>query len=123
MITAFNAQIILNGHEYLAIAAKRQDISFTREGLSACGSPAQAGNCFTDDSYQRSVGRLVEACERWIYSTCLCFALDLAEQQRSSAIPIRFTKESTAGISSLRVGAPWSRCFRVLLTAHGPRLI
>jgi hypothetical protein len=92
----FNAQIILNGHEYLAIAAKRQNISFTKEGLSACGSPAQAGNCFTDVSDAAglaeiadtmrapcSVGRLVQVCERWIYSTCLCFALDSAEQQKT----------------------------------------
>jgi hypothetical protein len=75
----------LNGHEYLAIEAKRQNISFTKEG-----------NCFTDVSDAAglaeiadtmrapcSVGRLVEACERWIYSACLCFALDLAEQQRT----------------------------------------
>jgi hypothetical protein len=31
------AQIILKGHEYLAIEARRQNISFTKEG-----------NCFTD---------------------------------------------------------------------------
>jgi len=81
----FNAQIILNGHEYLAIEAKRQNIDFIKEG-----------NCFTDVSdaaglaeiadtmrAPSSVGRLVEVCERWIYSTCLCFALDLDEQQRS----------------------------------------
>ena len=30
-----------------------------------------------------SVGRLVQVCERWIYSSCLCFALDLDEQQKS----------------------------------------
>jgi hypothetical protein len=29
-----------------------------------------------------SVGRLVQVCERWIYSSCLCFALDLDEQQK-----------------------------------------
>ncbi|MGD0183113.1 MAG: hypothetical protein ABSC15_25160 [Terriglobales bacterium] len=34
-------------------------------------------------SEQRTVGRLSQACERWIYSTCLCFALDLEEQKRS----------------------------------------
>jgi hypothetical protein len=29
------------------------------------------------------LGRLTQVCEHWIYSACLCFALDLAEQQRS----------------------------------------
>jgi hypothetical protein len=27
---------------------------------------------------------LLQLCERWIYTTCLCFALDLEEQQRST---------------------------------------
>lgn len=30
-----------------------------------------------------AVGRLVQVCERWIYSTCMCFALTNEEQQRS----------------------------------------
>jgi len=29
------------------------------------------------------VGQLSQVCERWIYSTCLCFALTLAEQERT----------------------------------------
>jgi hypothetical protein len=54
------------------------------------------GNCFTDFSdaaglarvadtmirREADVGRLVQVCERWIYSSCLCFALDLGEQER-----------------------------------------
>jgi hypothetical protein len=31
----------------------------------------------------RTIGRLREVCDRWIYSACLCFALDLEEQERS----------------------------------------
>ena len=34
-------------------------------------------------SGQRTIGRLSQACERWIYTTCLCFALDLEEQKQS----------------------------------------
>lgn len=30
-----------------------------------------------------TIGRLAEVCERWVYSSCLCFALDSQEQQRS----------------------------------------
>ena len=29
------------------------------------------------------IGRLGQACDRWIYTACLCFGLDLAEQQAS----------------------------------------
>ena len=80
----FNAQVILNGHEYVARQAQKSRVSFTKEG-----------NCFTEISdatglariadtmrASSSVGRLVRACERWIYG-CLCFALESGEQQKS----------------------------------------
>jgi DNA-binding transcriptional ArsR family regulator len=35
-------------------------------------------------SAQRTAERLRQLCERWIYSTCLCFALDLEEQKQSA---------------------------------------
>ena len=31
----------------------------------------------------RTIGRLSQLCERWIYSACLCFALSLEEQKRT----------------------------------------
>ena len=81
----FTAQIILNGHEYVALQAQKCGIHFVKEG-----------NCFTEVtnaaglagvaetlSAPRSIGRLVQTCERWIYSTCLCFALDRPEQERT----------------------------------------
>src|SRR5450759_2494901 len=81
----FPAQVILTGHEYVACQARKAGISFTKEG-----------NCFTDIvdtagfakiaetlSEQRTIGRLSEVCERWIYRSCLCFALDFEEQIRS----------------------------------------
>jgi len=34
-------------------------------------------------SQPAAIGRLGQVCERWIYSACLCFGLDLAEQARS----------------------------------------
>ena len=83
----FNAQVILNGHEYVAHEAQKNKVSFTKEG-----------NCFTEISdatglakiadtmrASSSVGRLVRACERWIYG-CLCFALESGEQQKSGFI-------------------------------------
>jgi hypothetical protein len=81
----FPAQVILNGHEYVAAAARAAGIGFAKEG-----------NCFTDIadpprlaqvadalSQDAAVGRLGQVCDRWIYSACLCFGLDLAEQARS----------------------------------------
>jgi hypothetical protein len=81
----FPAQVILNGHEYVACQARKAGIHFAKEG-----------NCFTHISdavglakiadtlsRQRTIGRLRQACERWIYTTCLCFALDLEEQKQS----------------------------------------
>ncbi|MHC4690969.1 MAG: hypothetical protein ACYS5F_15285 [Planctomycetota bacterium] len=81
----FPAQIIFNGHEYVARQADKAGIGFRKED-----------NCFTeiDDARHLSlvadawcseniIGRLRQVCERWIYSSCLCFALSFDEQQRS----------------------------------------
>jgi DNA-binding transcriptional ArsR family regulator len=32
---------------------------------------------------EHAIGRLTKVCDRWAYSSCLCFALDLDEQRRS----------------------------------------
>ncbi len=82
----FSAQIMLNGHEYVARQAQKQGVEFTK-----------TGNCFTQitDAPQlvliaetslcsdRVIGCLIQLCKRWIYSSCLCFALNLDDQQRS----------------------------------------
>ncbi|MFQ5647375.1 MAG: hypothetical protein ACE5GM_10625 [bacterium] len=81
----FNAMVILNGHEYVAKQAREKELSFTKED-----------NCFTEISNGAGlatiadtmkvpdfVGRLAQVCERWIYSSCLCFALTLEEQKKS----------------------------------------
>jgi len=81
----FSAQIVVNGHEFVARRAKDGDIEFTKEG-----------NCFTEvpDTAQlaeiadtlysaETIGRLIQMCERWIYSACLCFGLSLEDQKRT----------------------------------------
>jgi hypothetical protein len=81
----FPAQVILNGHEYVAAAARAAGIGFAKDG-----------NCFTEiadprglaqvaDALPRpaAIGRLGQVCDRWIYTACLCFGLDLAEQART----------------------------------------
>jgi hypothetical protein len=81
----FTAQIAVNGHEFVARQAKKEGVEFTKEG-----------NCFTDipDTAQlaeiadtlysaETIGRLIQMCERWIYSACLCFGLSLEDQERT----------------------------------------
>lgn len=81
----FGAQIILNGHEWVGCQAQKQHICV-----------AKSSNCFIEGSDFKGVGRIAaklqedttvarlrEICERWIYSSCLCFALTQEEQQRS----------------------------------------
>jgi len=81
----FGAQVILNGHEYVACRATKAGLNFSKEG-----------NCFTQiidatrlariaDTLadKRTIERLNQVCDRWIYSACLCFALDVQEQDRT----------------------------------------
>ena len=81
----FPAQISFNGHEYIERQAMKQGLTFSKEG-----------NCFTEVSdaaalveiaetlrSPNAVGQLAKVCERWIYSACLCFALNLEDQRQS----------------------------------------
>ena len=81
----FGAQIMLNGHEYVARQAERAGIAFTKVGncFTAVADPAGLARIADALSQHAAVGRLGQVCRRWIYSACLCFALDLDEQQRS----------------------------------------
>lgn len=80
----FNALIILNGHEYVERKARSLRIPFEKEDNCFTSVPNAAGLTGVADTMSTScaVGRLVKACERWMYSACLCFALDLEEQKR-----------------------------------------
>lgn len=81
----FGAMIILNGHEWVAREARRQGIAFTKEGNCFTEVSNGAGLASVADAMSTAcaVGQLAQVCERWIYSSCLVFALDLAEQERS----------------------------------------
>jgi hypothetical protein len=81
----FASQVILNGHEYVGVAARSAGIGFTKEG-----------NCFTEItdpeglaqiadtlSHDAAAGRLGQVIDRWIYTACLVFAMDLAQQGMS----------------------------------------
>lgn len=81
----FNAQILLNGHEYVARRAAREGIGFTKEGNCFTNISDVAGLARVADAMAAECGegRLAKICERWIYSTCLCFALDTDDQERT----------------------------------------
>src|SRR5262252_1385462 len=82
----FGAQIILNGHEYVACRARRLKLEFSKEGncfthITDSTRLTRIADTLADD---KAIGRLSQVCERWIYSACLCFALDIEEQERTS---------------------------------------
>jgi hypothetical protein len=81
----FGAQVILNGHEYVACQARAEGIGFTKEGTCFTGIADPQGLARVADALSRpaAIGRLGQVCDRWIYSACLSFGLDLAEQARS----------------------------------------
>jgi hypothetical protein len=80
----FPAQVILNGHEYVACRARKAGLNFTKEGNCFTTISDAAGLAKIADTLSEpwAIGRLSQVCERWIYS-CLCFALDFDEQKRS----------------------------------------
>ncbi len=81
----FGAQVILNGHEYVAAAARAAGIGFAKEGncFTRIADPAALAQVADTLSQPATIGRLTQACDRWIYTACLCFGLDLDEQARS----------------------------------------
>jgi hypothetical protein len=81
----FGAQVILNGHEWVACQAQTAGIGYTKEGncFTAVADPQALAQVADTLSQPATIGRLRRVCERWIYSACLCFGLSLEEQQRS----------------------------------------
>ena len=81
----FGAQVILNGHEYVACAAHAAGIAFTKEGncFTRITDPRGLAQIAETLSQDAAIGRLGRACDRWICTACLCFGLDLADQQAS----------------------------------------
>lgn len=82
----FGAQVMLNGHEYVACQAQRAGTKFTKQDncFTTVSNAADLAKVADTLSQKRTAGRLRQLCERWIYTTCLCFALDRKEQKRST---------------------------------------
>jgi len=81
----FGAQVILNGHDYVACAAQRAGIGFAKEGncFTRVSEPERLAQIADTLSQPGTIGRLSQVIDRWIYTACLCFGLDLDEQKQS----------------------------------------
>lgn len=81
----FGAQVILNGHEHVAAMAASADVEFGKEGncFTEISDPAGLAQLADTLSQPAAIGRLGQVCDRWIYTACLCFGLDLSEQEGS----------------------------------------
>jgi hypothetical protein len=117
----FHAQIILNGHEYVACqarAVKTAPIEFAKEGNCFVHTSNPEGLQKVADALRSddAIGLLKQICERWIYTTCLCFALDMDEQERSgfryeySSYQIEYSRNL-----QFRVGGQMEQIFQSLI--------
>ena len=75
----------LNGHEYVARQADKAGVAFSKEGncFTSTSSGAELAKIAGTLRSKNAVGQLTRLCDRWIYSSCLFFALTPEEQQRS----------------------------------------
>jgi len=82
----FGAQVIANGHEWVERQARKRSLPIQKEGnCFTGGADFQALNQIAKTlRAAHAVGRLTTVCDRWLYSACLCFGLDLDEQKRTN---------------------------------------
>jgi hypothetical protein len=121
----FAAQVILNGHEYVAAQAQAAGIGFTKQGncFTAVADPAGLAQVADTLSQPATIGRLSQVCDRWIYSACLCFGLDLDEQERSgfrygySVYQAEYSRNLM-----FKVGAQMDQVFNRVVDRTRPRL-
>jgi hypothetical protein len=81
----FGAQVMLNGHDYVAAAARSAGIGYRKEGncFTQVSDPERLAQIADTLSQSGIVGRLSQVIDRWIYSACLCYGLSSDEQQQS----------------------------------------
>ena len=60
-------------------------VGFAKEGncFTAVADPAGLAQFADTLSQPAAIGRLGQVCDRWVYSACLCFGLDVADQESS----------------------------------------
>ena len=81
----FGLQVLLNGHEWVERRARQRRVPIAKEGNCFVGGsdvPAVDRLAATlGDGH--GIDRLAKVCERWVYSSCVCFGLTREEQTRS----------------------------------------
>ena len=111
----FGLQISLNGHEWVKCQAQKQAISWVKEGNCFVGGSDLAGlNRLAEQlDGARGLARLAQVVDRWVYSACLCFALN-REQQKRSVFRYAYScyQLGTAEISCSKAGANWSKSIK-----------
>jgi hypothetical protein len=121
----FPAQIMLNGHEYVACQARKAGLTFTKQGncFTHVSDPPALAKIAATLSEQRTIGRLSQLCDRWIYSACLCFALDL-EEQRLSRFHYQYSTYQIEYSRNLifEVGEQMEQVFQALIDRSRARL-
>jgi hypothetical protein len=70
----FGAQVILNGHEYVACAALAAGVDFVKMGncFTALTESERLAEIAYTESQPGAAGLLGQVCDRWIYSACAC---------------------------------------------------
>lgn len=81
----FDAQVILNGHEFVACALRAKGVAFTKEENCFTEVADDAGLAAAAETLRSptAIGPLRQVCERWLYSACLCFVLSPQQQSHS----------------------------------------
>lgn len=113
----FGAQIILNGHEYVAGQAQKNGIEFTKDGNCMTEIADAAGWARVADtlSAEPAIGHLNQVCEGWIY-TCLSLGPD-SEEQPASDFRYQFSNYQGEYSPNLlfRVGGQMEQIFQGLI--------
>lgn len=81
----FGVQVNLNGHEWVERQARQQSIRRVKSsncfgGNSDLEALDELARCLRQP---HGLGQLAQVVDRWVYSACLCFALDREAQERS----------------------------------------
>jgi hypothetical protein len=121
----FGAQVIANGHEWVACQAQTAGIGYTKEGncFTAVADPQALAQVADTLSQPATIGRLRQVCDRWIYSACLCFGLSVAEQQQSGFRYAYSVYQAEYSRNLLfRSGAQMDRVFNTLVDRTRSRL-
>ena len=121
----FGAQVILNGHEYVACAGEKAGLGLAKEDncFTRVSEPERLAQIAEALSQPGTMGRLSQVIDRWIYTACLCFGLDLDEQKQSgfrygySIYQVEYSRNLLFGS-----GAVMDRVFNTLVDRTRSRL-